>query len=541
MASSQKPNPTAIRIKLAQAMVEDTACRVPGVTKGLYKLGDLAKFERIDVNSIPMLFPSRTNPSYKPKTDPTIAKTDAEFAARLKKVAPTIASFDFRKHGVCLAGGSVSALVMDTDGDIMDVTNCYGNAYDDYDLFLVGLKDDASCCNVINAFAAHLYAWISAAGDDNAESDDDSKDNVGSKKAKSTLWVARTENCVTFHVTNPSNIVYDGLTVQFILRNYSTVAEIIHGFDMGSSAFLWDGEHIHMTAMGKLAAEHGVNVLNLKARRPSYEHRLVKYFNRGYEIVLPKLDASSYVAHGRLPYLAHSNHTKATVHGLGVGVEVGYLVATRPDFGINGRPPKKAFAPSAGTALVALTKIAAGSGATAAEPAEPTSNYGFGNIPYGVPSAIEGRNMYYMLATKINTACLVASAEWTPQLNIFEMQPRVEAAQLEKTVAQMFTTGQVDPQKLMSIVGADAAASLTLEMMIGGGITGQWLAQMKRCCAERCVAINEAAKIPFKIMGVEDKTALSGPFPRALVSEADWYGPAMFGNLEASLTLAPKQ
>lgn len=75
--------------------------------------------------------------------------------------------------------------------------------------------------------------------------------------------------------------------MQIILRRYLTSSEVVHGFDLGSCSTLYDGSNVFFTSLGKLAYEYGVNVLDLSRRRATYEHRICKYFTRGFGLILP--------------------------------------------------------------------------------------------------------------------------------------------------------------------------------------------------------------------------------------------------------------
>jgi hypothetical protein len=78
---------------------------------------------------------------------------------------------------------------------------------------------------------------------------------------------------------------------------------------------------------------------------------------------------------------------------------------------------------------------------------------------------------------------------------------------------------------LKSLLGADRTAMLVLESLTSGKRPSKdTVAQL---CADRIRELKARPhKIPFAFMGVEEGTALTGPFPRTMVSLADWYGAA---------------
>lgn len=89
---------------------------------------------------------------------------------------------------------------------------------------------------------------------------------------------------------------------QIILRCYTSISEILHGFDLGSSAVGFDGKNIWMTKLAQYCYKHGVNIVDLSRRSTTYEYRLIKYFRRGFDIVIPGIKKDNY-KYGDLPYL----------------------------------------------------------------------------------------------------------------------------------------------------------------------------------------------------------------------------------------------
>lgn len=77
--------------------------------------------------------------------------------------------------------------------------------------------------------------------------------------------------------------------IQIILRLYNSVSEILNGFDVDCCAVGFDGE-FHFTEASKFAFEYGCNILNPARRSPSYENRLTKYINRGFDIIMYKFN-----------------------------------------------------------------------------------------------------------------------------------------------------------------------------------------------------------------------------------------------------------
>lgn len=69
---------------------------------------------------------------------------------------------------------------------------------------------------------------------------------------------------------------------QIILREYETVSSIIHGFDIPSCCVAYDGKKAYTTSLGAYSHSTQINIIIPKYRSLSYEHRLIKYFNRNF-------------------------------------------------------------------------------------------------------------------------------------------------------------------------------------------------------------------------------------------------------------------
>lgn len=101
---------------------------------------------------------------------------------------------------------------------------------------------------------------------------------------ETSIFALQNGNTITLHV--------DKLKIQFILRLYNTMSEILHGFDLGSSAVGFDGKNVYFTSLSKFCYENMINIYDGTRRSTTYEARLQKYFSQGFKIVLPNLDIS---------------------------------------------------------------------------------------------------------------------------------------------------------------------------------------------------------------------------------------------------------
>ena len=86
----------------------------------------------------------------------------------------------------------------------------------------------------------------------------------------------------------------DELKLQFIHRVYSSVDEVLGGFDLAHSAFAFTGTDLCTTPLGLWCLANKVEIVNLSRRSTSYENRLRKYAKR-YELTLlyPGLDPAT--------------------------------------------------------------------------------------------------------------------------------------------------------------------------------------------------------------------------------------------------------
>jgi ankyrin repeat protein len=78
--------------------------------------------------------------------------------------------------------------------------------------------------------------------------------------------------------------------VQIVLRLYSSISEIITGFDVDCSTFAYDGNQVWASPRALQSLITQINTIDLTRRSPSYENRLFKYAKRGFEIYWPQLE-----------------------------------------------------------------------------------------------------------------------------------------------------------------------------------------------------------------------------------------------------------
>ena len=231
--------------------------RVPGVVDGIASdIHTLRNKRPTTVDVLPTIRFKFANECGGEPVD--LAASHAEFATRLADTCPLLTGFDLKAHGMVLAGGCPSSLMLRPHAGMNHRTSVFQFA--DQDLFLVGHADDAARVAAIQALGAYL----------------------GSKCPE--MVVVRNSTSITFRFGE------DVRPVQVVLRGYSTLAEVLHGFDIGACAVAWDGARVWYTGLGAVALEHGLVFVCLDGRRHSYEHRLAKYCLRGFGIVLSHMD-----------------------------------------------------------------------------------------------------------------------------------------------------------------------------------------------------------------------------------------------------------
>jgi hypothetical protein len=280
------------RTLVRHVLAEDARHRVPGVTDGLFGLDDLAGLPRRRLLGcgVPVLaFADQFGPGGPwagdmPESDGEFAKAFLECCGgsgpSINGIRSFLSGFDLQAHGLVVAGGFPAAILAG-----MPAAACTAR---DVDLFLVGHPNDAARAAAIVALFRHLLrgraARIIKAQQARVSNWGEGEDTWG-------IVVHRTRGCITF--TLSGEIWGHYKPIQVVLRAYSSVSEVLHGFDLGAAQVAFDGKRVYLTTAGVLAATRGANVLNLAVRRVSYEARLVRYLVRGYDLAVPDLDVKA--------------------------------------------------------------------------------------------------------------------------------------------------------------------------------------------------------------------------------------------------------
>lgn len=137
----------------------------------------------------------------------------------------------------------------------------------DIDIFLYGLNEE-------EATAKLLRIW-----------------NAVTEASPVPVTAFRTKNTITLVSRWPYK------HVQIILRLYSSPAEVLLGFDVDCCAVGYDGTNVWASPRAVRAIASRCNRIDMSRRSPSYEVRLAKYADRGFEVVVPSLAGASVNPH----------------------------------------------------------------------------------------------------------------------------------------------------------------------------------------------------------------------------------------------------
>jgi hypothetical protein len=182
---------------------------------------------------------------------------------------------------IVVAGGAVSnALNPNLD---------QGQLPTDTDLFLYGC-DEEEANRLVTAIIHEVTDYfdrIDARRSRYPEADPftESEGEVKSESSWNSLscLVVKNQHAITII---PRSLHLRKHKVQIILRLYENIHQILAGFDVDSCAVAYDGMVVWSTQRSLQAFLTGYNLVDLSRRSPSYEHRLYKYHQRGFGILV---------------------------------------------------------------------------------------------------------------------------------------------------------------------------------------------------------------------------------------------------------------
>jgi hypothetical protein len=183
------------------------------------------------------------------------------------------------QDNILFAGGSISNLILNNN-KVND---------NDVDIFIYGLSENEANQKVLSVLNNIIYN-INCANDKKYEADKKADTKGYVYKRELEYYTTKNNNVLTLVFESPFHMKY-----QIVFRLYSSISEILHGFDLGSSAIGFDGKDLLFTSLSKFAYEYRANIFDNTRRSTSYEYRLQKYFNRGFAIILPNLNINMMV------------------------------------------------------------------------------------------------------------------------------------------------------------------------------------------------------------------------------------------------------
>jgi hypothetical protein len=242
-------------MSVSDVLETDSKYRYTGVVDDIFTLDDMDSNKDWDY-SLPTLISG--------KSDRRIDIDNKGFVERFYQNFPYLKNVDF--SNILIAGGTVGYLM----------TSSYYSSEYDIDMFLYGLNKDQAK-NRINKIMSEII---------NEHKNYETERNKDNKYFKYNPKINATRNskCVTLSI--------DRRKFQIIFRLYKSISEILHGFDLGSSAVGFDGQTVYLTTLSKFSYEYMCNIVDTTRRSTSYEFRLHKYFERGFKMILPKFDVT---------------------------------------------------------------------------------------------------------------------------------------------------------------------------------------------------------------------------------------------------------
>eukprot|EP00923_Selenidium_pygospionis_P032473 GHVN01057264.1.p1 GENE.GHVN01057264.1~~GHVN01057264.1.p1 ORF type:complete len:548 (+),score=87.99 GHVN01057264.1:69-1712(+) len=252
----------------------DAEHRKVGVT------GDLFKFDQIQLNkewdaSLPTFVHEISYHKLRQNRS-----TLASFKSSLFNDFPELKKLNF--ENVLIAGGCV--------GHYMHQKHRYRG---DVDIFIYGLtpaQADIRVCNLVKDLVKAKKDLMEEA----AQAQQALQDPMNAVKNMNKTNPNKTSSFQVKLIRNKNGVsVYLGIQLfQIIFRLYTSPSEILHGFDIGSSAVGFDGDDLYFTSLARFAYEYMCNIIDTTRRSTTYERRLEKYWGRGFDLILPNLDMS---------------------------------------------------------------------------------------------------------------------------------------------------------------------------------------------------------------------------------------------------------
>ena len=183
--------------------------------------------------------------------------------------------------GYVLAGGSVLQAITNTSS----ISNySYIQRPGDYDFFFItgstksNLEKEVKANELYQSFINEIYSIY-----------------ISDLKDKCTIRFIRNKNCTTVFIRhrNNKNRNYElSLKLQLIHRAYESKEEVLLGFDLPNSQFLFDGNTIKGTYSGLMAKYYNILPIDVKRCSTSLVSRVKKYnHQKQISIIFPGMDS----------------------------------------------------------------------------------------------------------------------------------------------------------------------------------------------------------------------------------------------------------
>lgn len=264
----------------------DKKFRKVGVTGDLHKIDTMISDQNLDYDMPTLCGSSTDNPNI-------LINSIDEFKKNFYNKHPYLKNINMKN--LLIAGGSVSSVIRNMNYDDSDI-----------DFFVYGLTPKKATVRVkewlldilVRNNRCQKNKNNGKESEENGESEDDESEDRPKKFAgkKSTKKEFIIDEYKIIRNKNTIAIIIDSwpkIKIQLIFRLYHSISEILHGFDLGSSAVGFDGTNVYFTTLGKFCHEYSCNIVDTTRRSTTYERRLSKYFDRKFNIVLPKLNINN--------------------------------------------------------------------------------------------------------------------------------------------------------------------------------------------------------------------------------------------------------
>lgn len=410
------------------------------------------------------------------------------FRFRFSQHAPWLARFPLAEHGLVLAGGAVAGMLMSRNR----------HAFGDYDLFFVdptGQTSNSSSGSdsgniterersAIDALARHLSCYVS-------------------ENPNATIDVFRTQYCVTFRLQHPNHFLVEWETVQVVLRRYRSCAEVVYGFDQTVCGAVYDGQRVMLHRAAKLGLERMAMVPYMPSRSARYESRMRRYWQRGFDLVLPELDIASALAHGPKE---HHEHGHFVLDGLGLDAMLDCPCFMHANDIVQGKK-------------TVVKKEEDDGPKKFAEGAYPISSH----IYRFTAEQIERRNLKNWLLGQYDQMVTLVSDISVPSVtHAIEQGPSIgDMETFSHALAEQVNLSALDLKGLVELLGKSYAVALVIALVEDPSNLAMSLSEIRdMMIAERSVNIDGIRHLRLNSTGHDTNLSLSS---NSAVSAVEWY------------------